>query len=292
MTTEASVPVDLGFVQETLLIPLLGRARETQKRRGLLDDPRAVEIVEQLDYDFNKWEAAPSLFGACVRTRMFDGFVREFLRSHPSGTVVEIGSGLNTRFERVDNGSVRWFDLDLPDVITLRRRFFEDEDRRTMLSASILDDAWVEPVRATGGPYMFVSEAVLIYLEQDDVHRVLRRIANEFPGARLAFDTTDTRMVEGQGKHDAMRHLPSESWFRWKCDDPTELESWAPGLKLNRSLTFLDADASIINDLPLPFRLAVRYMPWLLRPRLRGYRLNVMRVDLRTSAPSERGRPS
>ncbi|MEO0409803.1 MAG: class I SAM-dependent methyltransferase, partial [Cyanobacteria bacterium P01_A01_bin.135] len=133
------VAVDLGPVQETLLIPLLGRAVQTQKGNGLIQDPKAVEIVNALDYDFSKWEKSRSLTGATLRTRMYDQDVQAFLNEHPAGTVVEIGCGLNTRFERLDNGQVRWFDLDLPDTIALRRQFFQDGPRRTMLEASVLD---------------------------------------------------------------------------------------------------------------------------------------------------------
>jgi O-methyltransferase involved in polyketide biosynthesis len=145
--------VSLGPVQETLLIPLLGRAAETRRSGGLINDPRAVEIVNQLDYDFSKWKKSQSLAGCVLRTRMFDDDVRDFLAHNPDGTVVEIGCGLNTRFERLDNGQAQWFDLDLPDTIALRRQFFEDVPRRTMIAASVLDSGWVGQVKATGGPF-------------------------------------------------------------------------------------------------------------------------------------------
>lgn len=45
--------------------------------------------------------------------------------------MIEIGTGLNTRFESVDNGVVRWLDLDLPDTIELRRQFFANTDVAT-----------------------------------------------------------------------------------------------------------------------------------------------------------------
>ena len=83
--------VDLGPVQETLLIPLLGRAEATQAQGGLLHDPKAVEIVQALDYDFDKWRGGPSLLGTVLRTRLFDEQVKTFLAQHPRGTVVEIG---------------------------------------------------------------------------------------------------------------------------------------------------------------------------------------------------------
>jgi O-methyltransferase involved in polyketide biosynthesis len=84
---------------------------------------------------------------------------------------VEIGAGLNTRFERVGNGQAHWIDVDLPDVIELRRRFFADTGRRRMVAASVLDKAWLHDVRQSPGPYFFVAEAVLAYLPEDQPPR-------------------------------------------------------------------------------------------------------------------------
>ena len=269
------IQVDLGPVQETLLIPLLGRAVETRKRRGLVRDAKAVEIVERLDYDFEKWKG-PSLAGSCLRTRIFDERVAAFLERNPGGTVVEIGCGLNTRFERIDDGRARWFELDLPDVVALRSRFFAEEPRRTLLAASVLDDGWHEAVAATGGPWCFVSEAVLIYFDAPVVERVVRGLAARFPEAELLTDTTSTVMVDGQDRHDAMRKLPRESWFRWKCDDPATLESW--GVQLEESVTFADASPAIRADLPTHYRVAMRVVPWILRRMTSGYAINRFRL--------------
>lgn len=275
------VDVDLGAVQETLLIPLLGRARATEKGSGMIDDPKAVEIVRSLDYDFSKWEGAPSLAGATLRTRMFDRFVERFLDRHPEGTVVELGCGLNTRFERTDNGTATWFELDLPDAIELRRRFFDDGPRHTMLAASMLETGWMDAVAATEGPWLFVSEAVLIYLDEPQVRQVVSNLAERFDPMWLAFDTTDQKMVDGQARHDAMKHLPQESWFRWACADPTVVESWAPSLSVVESQTFVDADDELRRHMPLVLRLLSRYAPFVLRARLSGYRLNLATTEPR-----------
>ncbi|MEM6732540.1 MAG: class I SAM-dependent methyltransferase, partial [Myxococcota bacterium] len=251
--TRQKIPVVLGAVQETLLIPLLGRAVETEKGRGLINDPKAVEIVETLDYDFDKWRGTQSMTGATLRTRMYDEEIARFLEENPAGTVVEIGCGLNTRFERLDNGRAQWFELDLPDSMQLRRQFFEDTERRKMIEGSVTDSDWHDRIEATGGPYLFVSEAVIIYLESEQVERALRSIAARFPGARLLMDTTSTQMVQGQAKHDVMRTLPKDSWFRWECNDPQTLEHW--GLRLLHSKTFLDASPELVNLFPLAYRL-------------------------------------
>ncbi|MGW4126045.1 class I SAM-dependent methyltransferase [Nocardia sp. NPDC004711] len=152
----------LGEVQETLLIPLYGRAVETGKARPILRDPKAVEMIGAIDYDFGRFDGGRSLFGTVLWTSIFDAWVSGFLAVHPGGTVVEIGAGLNTRFERVDNGRVRWVDPDLPDAMEVRSRFFVETDQRRMIAASVLDAGWVEVVKALQGPYFFVSEGFLV----------------------------------------------------------------------------------------------------------------------------------
>ena len=72
-------------------------------------------------------------------------------------------------------------------------------------------------------------------------------------------------MVDTQDRHDAMRHLPPESWCRWKCDEPQEIERWGANLRLAASKTFLDADRDLVDRLPLMLRLTARFAPFLLR---------------------------
>ncbi|MFG3661534.1 class I SAM-dependent methyltransferase [Streptomyces sp. NPDC047706] len=122
-------------MRESLLIPLYARAVENRKEHALPRDTRAEETVAAIDYDFARFDGLPSLTGAMLRTVLFDRWVADFPSAHPEGTVVEIGTGLHTRHEPLDSGRARWFELDLPDVISLRRTFFADTPRRTRIAA-------------------------------------------------------------------------------------------------------------------------------------------------------------
>jgi len=44
--------ITLDKEKETLLVPLYGKAMETQKKTPILYDAKAVEIIEKIDYDF------------------------------------------------------------------------------------------------------------------------------------------------------------------------------------------------------------------------------------------------
>ena len=219
MTTDRD-QVELGQVQETLFIPLVGRAEENQKRRPLLRDPKAAEILESVGFDRSKYSRAGG-WTTVIRAAIFDMWVRDFLAEHPDGTVVELGTGLNTRFERVDNGMVHWIDLDLPDTIALRRRFFTDTDRRRMVAGSLTDDSWLDTVRDLPGPYFFLADGVLTYLTEEDVTRTLANLAEQFPGALIAFDTYSQQMMKREHRLAARRGVAR---WQWACDDPRSLE--------------------------------------------------------------------
>jgi O-methyltransferase involved in polyketide biosynthesis len=240
----------LGGVEETLFIPLVARARDSGRRRPLLRDPKAAEMVRSAGVDTARYGRGAGAAFFILRTAILDTWVRAFLASHPAGTVVEIGAGLNTRFERADNGQAHWIDLDLPDVIELRRRFLAGTARRRMVAASVLDQAWLQDVRQSPGPYFFVAEAVLAYLPEDQVTQALARIAAQFPGALVALDTVTRRTLDRQHRVAAKRNLQAR--LAWACDDPRSLERL--GLHVAESATLTRPPAALRAQLPPLYR--------------------------------------
>jgi O-methyltransferase involved in polyketide biosynthesis len=280
MTEKAEL--DLGAAQETLLVPLYGRATMTRQGSDLIADPKAVEMVDAIDYDFSRLDGSMSLVGSVLRTRIVDRWVSRWLEANPTGTIVEIGAGLNTRYERLDNGQARWFELDLPDTTALRRRFFADTERRTMLAASVLDDDWHAVVAATGGPWFFAAEAVLIYLEATDVEAALRAIGQRFPGSPVAFDTWGTWMRDNQDSHDTIGHFDAR--FTWFCDDLADLAARGVDLDVQERYTFVDAPAELLELLPPALR---EMLPAVADdPQMTSYHQNLVTIRPR---PLDRG---
>jgi len=245
------VKVELGAVQETLFIPLAARARETRRRRPVLRDPKAAEILASVDYDTKKYGRGWGGGVTVLRTAIFDCWVSDFLAEHPGGTVVEIGTGLNSRFDRVGNGQVHWIDLDLPDTIELRRRFFAESGHRRMVAASVLDQDWLPAIADSPGPYFFVAEGVLAYLVQ--APQVIARIARSFPGALIAFDTYSQRTLVQQHKMAARKNMVAR--WEWSCDDPRTLESL--GLEVVQETAVTRPPPELRSRLPRRYRYAL-----------------------------------
>jgi O-methyltransferase involved in polyketide biosynthesis len=244
-------------VQETALVPLYARALESRRSRPILEDPRAAEIVESIDWDFRRFGQRWRVMGCVLRSAMFDVWVRDFLARNPDAVVVEIGGGLNTRFERLDNGAGHWFDLELPDVVELRRQFFSDSARRTTIAASVVDRDWIDQVRRCPGPYLFVAETVLVYLEEERVQTALRQIAEAFPQAMIALDTVSRLGVDGANRDFVRRRMAAR--FAWACDDPISIERWNIGMRLLESRTIADLPDCLWPRLSWPLRANLRF---------------------------------
>ena len=185
----------LSGVSETLLLPLYNRAIESQRPDAIIKDEKAVELVTQMGLDFSRVKQVrmTRMLGVMriIFAREFDRYARDFLMRHPEAVVVHIGCGLDSRFDRVDNGQVEWYDLDLPEVIELRRKLFGngvhalsevEGERYHLLGCSVLEDAWLVAVKSTSPrPILFLAETVLIYLTEAQVKRLVLAPCDRFP---------------------------------------------------------------------------------------------------------------
>src|SRR3989304_1026738 len=117
-----SSAVNLQGVAQTLLVPLACRAIESIRPDAIIHDPRAVEVYNALggNSDFLMGMGGVDVFVTMMRVRQFDRFACAFLASNPDGLIVDLGCGLDTRFNRLDDGQMIWLGVDLPEVIGLR----------------------------------------------------------------------------------------------------------------------------------------------------------------------------
>ena len=266
---------DLSGVAETLLIPLYIRAMESQRPDALIKDERAEALVRQMDQDslqsklakIEDYSAIPSFMQVAIilRSREFDRHARDFLARHPEAVVVHIGCGLDTRFERVDNGRVEWYDLDLPDVIELRRKLIGGEgERYHLLACSVLDSAWLDTVSAhRRRPFLFLAEGALMYFDEAQVKSLVLTLKEHFPGAELVFDAFSPFFSWANNLRVTLTKIGARSY--WALKRSKDLERWSD------PSTSLRAGGIRLLDERFPFQypeprlgraLAVRHIPF------------------------------
>ena len=207
----------ISDVSSTMLITLYARARESISRNPIIVDQKAVEMIDIIKKEIAgsenlihikilKDKYNPKLaVTMSLRSRRFDLYVTDFLSRYPQGTVINLGCGLDTRFYRTDNGTVIWYDIDLPEVIELRKRFMEENSRHFFIANSVLIPDWISEVR-TGGPYLFLAEGLFMYFTEAEVRELFNTIHREFGSAEIVCEVTNRYWVDKM----------NSAWMKWK----------------------------------------------------------------------------
>ncbi|MET0341377.1 MAG: class I SAM-dependent methyltransferase [Polyangiales bacterium] len=178
--------INLSGVPETMLWTLYNRANEAKRPAGLLVDPACVRVYEAISYDYRSSFGKPDGSHA-LRSRIFDEALRPWLAAHPGGTVVELGAGLETQFQRCDNGAVNWVCVDVPEAIDARERFFAPSERCRHLRRSALDLSWIDEADGSRGVFV-TAQGLFMYFEEAEVRRLVTTVAERLPGVTLMFD--------------------------------------------------------------------------------------------------------
>jgi O-methyltransferase involved in polyketide biosynthesis len=234
MTTRAKVT--LSPEQETLLITLYAKS---QPDNPLFFDPMAQHILNQVDYDFTRLHIPyKTVVLVCQRAKKLDAVTRAFLAEHPDNVVLHLGCGLDSRFWRVDDGRVNWYDLDMPPVVELRHQFFTGGERYHLIGAPVTDLEWMDTVTSGGRPVLIVAEGLLMYLGEANVRRLVLQLHETFPGCRLIADVFSRMTARSATNHPSLKSTGAT--IGWGMDDPCELEAWAPGLRLLEEWYFTD----------------------------------------------------
>ncbi len=186
---EKKLTIKKGSIEETCLLPLWGRAYETEREKPRLIDKKAVEIIKQIDYDFSdiiKTQAV-SQHGWIARSLHTDKKVKEFIREHPKATIVNIGCGMDTTFSRIDNGQIMFYELDLPNIIEIRKNFYTDTDRHITIKSSFLTTEYFKQIKLQDG-LLFLAGGVLMYFSEKQIKEFFIKTADYFKNCDFYFD--------------------------------------------------------------------------------------------------------
>ena len=232
--------INLGSVQETMLLPLWGRAVETMKPKPLLVDNKAVEIINSIPYDFSTISnniRKLTRVSWIARSIFFDKKISEFIKAYPVATIVNVGCGLDTTFDRIDNGIINWIDLDLPDAIELRKKYFQESDRRRFISKSVFDTTWYDDIQ-NKDKVMLLIAGVLYYFDEAEVKKLFNEIHTYLPAVEIIFDHASKLGIKLSNEQVIKRGGMNESaYLKWGIDDIYEIENWYSFIKVKSNMT-------------------------------------------------------
>lgn len=250
------IKIELGPVQETLMLPLWARAKEAEKDNPIVFDTYAKNIIESIDYDFSQIEESHMADNQgvwAIRAYNFDNIVKEFLANNSNAVVVNFGAGLETMFQRVDDGTVQWVNVDLPDVVALRQKLIPDSEREITIAKSIFDFTWIDDIsRLTKGrPIMFMASGVLCYFEASEIEILFRKLAEIYPSSHVIFDSMSWLPAWGSNREikKSMKNskMDSSTLIKWHLKRASGLQKWVDTIKIVEEYPML-SKVPTIND--------------------------------------------
>ncbi|OBH00643.1 methyltransferase [Mycobacterium sp. E2699] len=232
----------LTGVSETALLTLHGRAHQAARPDPIIDDPMAIELVEAIDFDFEKFGRKGQEMA--LRSLAVDGCAIRYLRKRPQATVVALAEGLQTSFWRLDNAlphaQFRWVSIDLPPVIQLRQRLLPRSPRITELAQSALDYSWIPRIDSSEGVFI-TAEGLLMYLQPHEAMGLIAQCAERFPGGQMFFDLPPTfvKRLAPRGLLSSRRYRVPPMPFSLSVRQLADLANTMPGVRA-------------VHDIPMP----------------------------------------
>ncbi|MDO5725547.1 MAG: class I SAM-dependent methyltransferase [Tissierellia bacterium] len=215
-------------VQETLLFPLVGRAKCYIDWPKVFEDKESLEILNQIGINPEDRELSKIgnlLYG--IRHHINVKLAKDFIMEHPKAHVVNLGCGLDSIFKKIDNGKIKYYNLDFPDVIELRNNYFPITNREYNLAYSMLDYKWMDEINyKIEDGIIFLCAGVLYYLKVNEVKDMIKAMSERFPKGRLTFDNEPPKMIEKSNKAIKKSGI-EQATLHFKIKNPYDIKNWS-----------------------------------------------------------------
>jgi methyltransferase (TIGR00027 family) len=246
----------LDAVSETALITLRARVLEAQRDPPLLADPVAVDLLSRLVARLPAEmverllsRRLPSQLSAhiALRSRQYDRYVQQFRRAHPDALVVNLGAGFDTRYFRVSGSPWPYLEVDLPEVVALKRELLGERAAYEMLPGSVLAADWLQEVQARQTTHvLLLAEGLFMYLPPEEVVSLFGRFAAAFTDSELVCEMVHVRYTRGLWKKAVARKMRrragtrEEATFEFGVQRAQEIETYAAALRVIDEWSFFE----------------------------------------------------
>ena len=213
--------IAVNNVNKTLYIPLYGKAFVSAKGI-LLRDPKAEKIWAAEEFALkakskSKWLA----YYMAMRARVFDDWLAQQLALQPDAVVLHLGCGMDSRIDRVGNQGHLWYDVDFPEVIQERSRYFQKMENYHMVGADICDSDWLEAI--PGENAIVVMEGISMYLHPEKLKAVFAGLKAHFASVHILMDCYSTFAAKASRYKNPINDVGVHAVYG--MDEPKLLES-------------------------------------------------------------------
>src|SRR3989304_8098794 len=168
---------------------------------------------------------------ALRRINNIDKIVNNYISRNPNCTVINLACGFDTRYWRINNKECKYIELDLPEVIALKKDLFGDNIPYELIGSSVLVTAWLDKVTAASNQnILLIAEGISMFLPKDKAINLFSEISRRLKNSQIVFDYLHSNYTKGLWKWLAKKVLGV--YWVFGIDNPKEIETFASSLKV------------------------------------------------------------
>lgn len=246
----------LTEVSGTALITLKSRVAESQRTNPVITDPigevclsRIIARLKPEKHHAIIKRKLPNTLTRhiALRARKYDAYTREFISQNPEGLVVSLGSGFDTRYWRVSDKPWNYVELDLPEVIDIKKSVLKDLMEYRTISSSVTDFTWMDQVASiTRKNILFLAEGLLMYLPEDIVGQLFKRLTETFSDSCFVFEVVHKKYTKGLWKKIVEMKMKNNtgseagSSFNSGIEQATDIEKFGSGIRIMEEWSYFE----------------------------------------------------
>lgn len=264
--------IQLKNEMETLIISLYGKAKMSEM--GIFKDFYAEAAIGKLDYDYSRLKIQnKTQVMLAMRATIMDDLAKDFISENPNCLVLHLGCGLDARFMRLGLHVGRWYDLDFPEVINLKKQLYPETKNYQYIASSVTDLIWLDGLEAVEDEVLVIAEGIFMYLPESEIKALFGALKTKFNRYTIVFDAYSKLTAKGSKKHPSLKRTGAT--IKWGVDDPQEMEGYTKGAKYLKTLYL--TDKNVIEMLPKNYRTMFK-LAGLFKSAREAHRVFVMKV--------------
>lgn len=237
------IDINLQDIEKTLLIPLWSRAKESELSNPILVDTTARDLINKLDFDFSSIENNSTFLKRLmflVRAKIFDDTIKNFISKNNNIAIINLGAGLDTTFNRVDDGTLDWYNIDLPNVIELRKKLLPSNYREVSIAKSFLDYSWIGDIEKKYNKILFIAGGLFAYFDKNVIKEFLEKLADNFPNSEIIFDAPASKTSNSKANKNLKKYSVNNVELKLAIKNIKELKELSTNIEIIDYFSFFE----------------------------------------------------
>lgn len=240
--------VKLTNVSKTAIVTLRSHVLESQKNKPIINDPMAKYCLDKLvllamedekALLFNRKLSLSLTNHIAIRARKYDSIINDFISKNSSSIVVNLGCGFDTRYWRIDNKKCEYIELDLPEIVEMKKDILKDHLSYELIGCSVLESSWIDRVTSkVNRNFLLIAEGLFMYLPKVDVINLFKTFSERFYHSQIVLEVVTEKYTRGIWKKIVIMKIKRElgfdagSSYNFGVKNAFELESYGNGIKV------------------------------------------------------------